>query len=97
MLNMFPKYEVYCHNNNRFLLSAVKKKENISSNYVIITSKDVNTSNKSRSYIGKLRSNFMGLEFNAYDAGNNVKETKNNNEIRKMLVTIIYVRVPLVK
>jgi len=45
----------------------------------------------SSSYIGKIRSDFMGLVFNAYDTGKNIKESKNTEDIRNILVTIQYV------
>lgn len=45
---------------------------------------------KSDSYIGKLRSNFMGTEFNIYDSGKNPKNSSNFDLVRHQLGSIIY-------
>ena len=92
ILNLFPSYHVYCHNNKRYLITAKKRSNNLGSNYMILTSKDTDSKlNKLDSYIGKVRSDFMGLEFNAYDNGTNVTKAKSMLEIRKMFVNIQYV------
>lgn len=49
--------------------------------------------NKTSSYIGKIRSNFLGLEFNAYDTGKNQKEARKEEEIRRIYATIIIVKI----
>ena len=86
-LNLFPKYHLYCYNNKRYLLTAKKKEYNLSSYYIISTNQDI--SNK-ESIIGKLKSDFWGLEFNAFDESISDKKC-NNKETRNNLATIKYV------
>jgi len=47
---------------------------------------------KSVSYLGKVRSNFLGTEFNIFDTGENPKDVKANkfSSIRKELCAVIY-------
>jgi len=45
---------------------------------------------KNRFCIGKLRSNFMGTEFNIYDNGKNPNDSKNLNEIRCQYASVVY-------
>jgi len=90
-LNLFPKYHVYCNNNKRYLLSAKKCDYNLTSKYIVMTEKHV-TSN----FIGKIKSDFMGLEFNAYNNGKHIKYVKNQKDnkeedARKIYTTIKYV------
>lgn len=55
---------MYLDDGNVFLLAARKRKKSTSSAYVISSSKDADDlTRKSSSYIGKLRSNFVGTEF----------------------------------
>jgi len=49
-------------------MTAKKRSFNRTSNYLISSKKD-DTKKKSTNYLGKLRSNFMGTEFNVYDNG----------------------------
>jgi len=69
---LFPKYTVESES-GVFLMSAKKQKQSKTSNYLITMSrgevgKDADT------FLGKLRSNFLGLEFTAYGAGLNPKK-----------------------
>jgi len=94
MLNLSPKYHVYCFNNKRYLISAKKKSFKLCSNYIISMNKN-DCSENSNSYLGKLTSDFLGLVFNAFDNGKNYKEAKSSSDIRKILVTAQYVCVIL--
>ena len=47
-------------------------------------------SKKSASFLGKVRSNFLGTEFHVYDTGENPKEAKTLEKIRKELGVVIY-------
>jgi tubby-related protein 1 len=44
----------------------------------------------SDSYIGKLRSNFIGTEFNIYNSGKNPKNSSNFDQVRHQLGSIVY-------
>ena len=56
-------------------MSAKKRTGNKTSNYLISTKRD-QFDKTQESFIGKLRSNFMGTEFNLYDHGENPKRCK---------------------
>mmetsp|Transcript_84980 Transcript_84980/g.134234 ORF Transcript_84980/g.134234 Transcript_84980/m.134234 type:complete len:488 (-) Transcript_84980:72-1535(-) len=66
---MFPSYTLES-DSGVFLLSAKKRKHNKTSNYSLSMSR-VEDGNESDSYLGKLRSNFFGLEFTSYGTGLN--------------------------
>ena len=72
---LFPVYTLYLKDGDRFLLSAKKRPNNTTSNYLIsMGENDLNRS--STNYLGKLRSNFMGTEFQIFDDGYNPKEDR---------------------
>merc|ERR1719161_2708651 len=54
-------------------MTAKKQKKNKSSNYLISMSK-TDCSKNVDAFLGKLRSNFLGLEFTAYSSGMNPKK-----------------------
>ena len=56
-------------------MSAKKRLGNKTSNYLISTDKNQFDKNQ-KSFIGKLRSNFMGTEYNLYNQGENPKRCK---------------------
>ena len=67
----YPKYMLYLEEKNsklRFMLSARKRKKSKSSNYLISLDEE-DQARKSKTYFGKLRSNFVGTEFIMYDKG----------------------------
>lgn len=78
--------------NNIFLLGALKRPKNTCSNYMIRSDKDLNVVKKDSGYIGKLKANFFGTEFNIYNSGKNPKKTKVNDEMRMNIGAIIYVK-----
>jgi tubby-related protein 1 len=45
----------------------------------------------STSYVGKVRSNFLGTEFVFYDNGDAPEESKDKKNIRKELGAVLYV------
>jgi len=68
LLNLYPQYRLYLKNGMRFLLAARKRKKSKTPNYVIsLESEDM--SKHSKSFIGKVRSNFIGTEFTIFDKG----------------------------
>ena len=67
----FPKYTLTLSEGGRFLLNG-KKRSARTSNYMITYDQKCNR--KGAGYLGKLRSNFLGTEFNIYDWGENPKK-----------------------
>lgn len=72
---LFPTYTLYLKDGDRFLMCSKKRPNNKTSNYLIsMGENDLNRS--SSNYLGKLRSNFMGTEFQIFDDGYNPKEER---------------------
>lgn len=71
-LKLFPKYKLETES-GVFLMAAQKEKHNKTSNYTLSMSRaDVTKDNDN--FLGKLRSNFLGLEFTAFGPGLNPKK-----------------------
>jgi len=64
----FPSYFLHTSGGNRFLLAAKKRPGYKTANY-LITMNETELSAKSPGYLGKLRSDFLGTEFNIYGKG----------------------------
>ena len=88
---LFPKYYMSLSEGLTFLLAGKKRAGNRTSNYMVtMHQKDFNT--KSSSFLGKVRSNFLGTEFMLYDNGLNPKRKgANPNNIRSELGVVLYV------
>lgn len=56
--------------NDRFLMCSKKRPNNKTSNY-LISKKENDLARDSPNYLGKLRSNFVGTEFQVFDNGSN--------------------------
>jgi hypothetical protein len=77
---LFPKYSLFFplqEENGRktdiFLMASKKRSYNKTSNYAIsMNDKDINKKNDD--YLGKVRSNFFGTEYQIFDDGMNVKD-----------------------
>jgi tubby-related protein 1 len=67
---LYPKY-VMETDAGIFLLTAKKQKHNKTSNYAVSMSKNEAATKETDGFLGKLRSNFLGLEFVAYGSGLN--------------------------
>jgi len=95
MARLFPTYELYLKEGDKFLLAARKRKKNKSSNYLLSLDKD-DLARESGNFFGKLRSNFIGTEFSLYDKGlNPEKEAKSRRseglvQTRQELACILY-------
>ena len=89
---LFPKYYMSISEQLTFLLAGKKRAGNRTSNYMItMNQKDFNT--KSTSFLGKVRSNFLGTEFMMYDNGLNPKRKGSNpTNVRTELGAVLYVR-----
>ena len=85
---------LYLKESDTFLLAAKKRSAigNKTANYLISIDKD-DLSRKSDNYVGKLRSNMLGTEFNVYDNGvnpNSGDATAGSNKIRQELGLVLY-------
>jgi len=70
---LFPIYSLYLKDQDRFLLGSKKRPNNKTSNY-LISMNETDMSRDSDNYLGKLRSNFVGTEFQIFDDGDNPKD-----------------------
>ncbi|KAL0483108.1 tubby protein [Acrasis kona] len=91
---LFPRYYLYSEEfgDTKFLLSAKKRKNNKTPNYTISIDKE-DMGRNSMSFLCKLRSNFLGTEFNIFDGGHNPSkkfEGVGNPEVRLNLGCILY-------
>lgn len=91
---LFPEYRLYLEEGNRFLMSSKKRKKN-TSNYLISAKR--NDHNKgSDNIVGKLRSNFLGTEYQIFDNGKNPKsfdpffDENNEDAARNELGAMLY-------
>ena len=62
---------------------------NKTSNYWVTLDQD-NMKKKGKGFLGKLRANFMGTEFVIYDDGENPTKTKNIDEVRREMASVLY-------
>jgi len=87
-----PIYRTFIKENNEFLMGAVKRGMNKTSNYFISTDRNVPVDKKLKSFVGKLRSNFRGTEYVLYNNGHNPKNSDHvvNDHVRKELALIVY-------
>jgi len=78
---VFPSYDCYYGTgpDRRLLCCASKRSKNKTSNYIISMSHGVNKNVPS--YLGKLRSNFVGTEFTLFDKGVNPKKSDRDQPI----------------
>lgn len=90
-----PEYRLYLKSSDTFLMTSKKRANKKTSNYLISIGRndfDKNSSN----IIGKLRSNFLGTEYQIFDSGRNPHQLdpffdeKNDNNIRSELGSILY-------
>ena len=79
---LWPKYTMHLSEGDKFLLSAKKRAANKTSNYLISTDPE-NLNKNSASYLGKLRSNFLGTEFYIYNEGSSSKKAHTDDEVRE--------------
>lgn len=88
---LWPYYVLYSQDPDKFLLAGRRRKKNKQSTYLISTS-EKDLSRKSDSYIGKVKSNFVGTEFTIYDSGANPSDNKANDPVRIELGVVQYDR-----
>lgn len=76
---LYPVYSLYLTEGDVFLMASKKRPKNKTSNYLL--SMDQNDLNRSgNNYLGKLRSNFVGTEFQIFDDGINPKDGADNDD-----------------
>lgn len=92
---VYPLYQLYMKDGDRFLLAGKKRPKQKTSNYLISRSAS-DLSRDGENFIGKLRSNFLGTEFVAFDNGINPKDAKKRSNVGKSvrheLASVTYVR-----
>jgi tubby-related protein 1 len=85
----YPKYHCYISNGPQYLMSAKKRANNKTSNYLVSYNK--NEVKKNSPYcLGKVRSNFLGTEFNIYDHGLNPNKSRDIEKLRANLGVVLY-------
>merc|ERR1719465_361007 len=95
LARLYPTYEVYLKDGEQFLLAARRRKKQKQSNYKVSLDKD-DLSRHSSNYFGKLKSNFMGTEFQMYDNGINPDKLTpdqrdgSGSRVRQELATVLY-------
>jgi len=86
-----PVYSLYLKQDDTFLMCSKKRSKNKTSNYKIcMTENDL--SRDGDNYLGKLRSNFMGTEFQIFDDGHSPKDDPDDGEqeMRNELGSVTY-------
>lgn len=92
---VYPEYHLYLKEGDRFLLASKKRPKNRTSNYTISMDKH-DLARHGGSFVGKLRSNFIGTEFQVYDKGLNPKNADpealavKSKTVRQELASIMY-------
>jgi len=95
MARLYPTYEVYLKDGEQFLLAARRRKKQKQSNYKVSLDRE-DLSRHSSNYFGKLKSNFMGTEFQMYDCGVNpgklseAQRDGSHSQVRQELATVLY-------
>merc|ERR1719465_267755 len=95
LARLYPTYEVYLKDGEQFLLAARRRKKQKQSNYKVSLDRE-DLSRTSSNYFGKLKSNFMGTEFQMYDQGTNPEKLAPdqregaNSQVRQELATVLY-------
>lgn len=81
----YPKYYVFLADNNRLIMAACNESGHnailMSSNYEVFDK-------ESKFYLGRIKSNFFGTEFNIFNPGKKPEEVKKNDEVRINLGSI---------
>ncbi|KAG5182204.1 hypothetical protein JKP88DRAFT_257776 [Tribonema minus] len=91
---LFPEYHVYLADGDKFLMCSKRRPNNKTSNYIIsMRAGDLNRG--SPNYLGKLRANFIGTEFQIFDHGANPRDLLAGNfghpeQARSELGVVLY-------
>ena len=72
---LFPVYSLFLKEGDRFLLTSKKRPNNKTSNY-LISAGEGDFNRDGVNFLGKLRSNFVGTEFQVFDNGVSPKDSE---------------------
>jgi len=78
---IWPKYTLALSNGNKYLLTGKKRSLNTTSNYMI-TIEQKKFEKDNNGFLGKVRSNFLGTEFEIFGGGENPKKASTKDDIR---------------
>ncbi|CAM9466109.1 unnamed protein product [Ectocarpus sp. 6 AP-2014] len=70
---IFPEYTLFLKEGDRFLMCSKKRPNNATSNY-LVSMRAGDLDRNSTNFLGKLRANFVGTEFQVFDDGYSPKE-----------------------
>eukprot|EP00903_Cladosiphon_okamuranus_P006668 g6510.t1 len=70
---LFPEYTLFMKEGDRFLMCSKKRPNNATSNY-LVSMRAGDLDRNSTNFLGKLRANFVGTEFQVFDDGYSPKE-----------------------
>ena len=88
---MYPVYSIFLKDGDEFMMNAKKRANNKTSNY-LISMGEGDLARVGPNYLGKLRSNFVGTEFQVFDDGYNPKDDPefSGQEMRNELGAVMY-------
>ncbi len=89
----YPRYELYVSGTHRFIMAAQKMQIMRSAHYSITVDPKV-MDKKAPGYLGKLRSNLMGTEFNMFSQGENPASGVPQEQVRAQHGAVVYVIQP---
>lgn len=69
---LYPEYYVYMEDGDRFIMCSKKRTLKKTSNY-LVSMKAGDLNRDGQNYLGKLRANFVGTEFQVFDSGSSPK------------------------
>jgi hypothetical protein len=87
---MYPRYNMVLSNNQRFLLAG-QKMNMIGTAHYIVSLEQEDMTKKAAGYLGKVRSDGSGTEYNVFDQGENPSAGFSPDRIRNQLGAIYYV------
>eukprot|EP01022_Parablepharisma_sp_SALTPOND_P020104 TRINITY_DN3569_c0_g1_i1.p2 TRINITY_DN3569_c0_g1~~TRINITY_DN3569_c0_g1_i1.p2 ORF type:complete len:198 (+),score=12.16 TRINITY_DN3569_c0_g1_i1:1106-1699(+) len=86
---MYPRYNLVMSNNQKFLLAS-QKMNMLGSAHYIITMEQMDMTKKAPGYLGKVRSDSAGTEYNIYDRGENPSSGLPYERVRNQLAAVYY-------
>jgi len=80
---LYPEYTLKMKDGDRFMLCAKKRSGNKTSNY-LISMQEGDLRRDSSMFLGKLRANFLGTDFQIFDKGTNPRDIEYDDDTSKM-------------
>ena len=87
---MYPQYDLITSNGKHFLVSA-KKMNMVGSAHYVITLDEHEMKRQSSGFLGKVRSNGSGTEYNLFGIGENPSKGLPPEQTRNQLAAVYYV------